>query len=588
MKKDILVLILLISTLHVFGQKKPKKVINKKDSIIEVINVVTSYTPTISDAFKLKKNPKIVISRNTKKKKLNYTIFSAPVASTFVPKSGVVKGIDVGKKERLFDNYLALGYGNYSTPFIEFFLNQNRKFENDYGVYLKYISTENGIENTPLNTGVSNLNIGGYYMKEERSFNWKIGGNIDQQKYNWYGLPDINFETSTLDAIVEQQTYGYYELNGEIMFEDSYFKNIKTTVNLFEDSFGSKEIGVSLTPNLTLPLTRINRNLKDLELKTSIHYLQGEFEQNYANDSNRSYAFLNLGIHPVLRIDWNKLNIKLGTKIYLSSDIENSLTDLLAYPDIEISHPLNSGLLNIYTGASGDLHMNSFHSLSTLNPFVSPTLFLTQTNEQYNLFGGINGTLSSNISFNLKANYKKDEDHALFIRNNSKSNGEFSNSAAALGYEYGNSFSVFYDDISTFSIFAELEVAASKRIHLGGNLQMNSYTTTFQQKAWNLPKIEGAIFGKYQNKNWYANANMFFVGERLDVNYNDTFPSTISNIQSLKGFADINLNGGYHFNDFFSAFITLNNILGTDYERYANYNVIGFQALAGITYKFDF
>ena len=214
MKKDILVLILLISTLHVFGQKKPKKAINKKDSIIEVINVVTSYTPTISDAFKLKKNPKIVISRNTKKKKLNYTIFSAPVASTFVPKSGVVKGIDVGKKERLFDNYLALGYGNYSTPFIEFFLNQNRKFENDYGVYLKYISTENGIENTTLNTGVSNLNIGSYYMKEERSFNWKIGGNIDQQKYNWYGLPDINFETSTLDAIIEQQTYGYYELNG--------------------------------------------------------------------------------------------------------------------------------------------------------------------------------------------------------------------------------------------------------------------------------------------------------------------------------------------------------------------------------------
>ena len=165
----------------------------------------------------------------------------------------------------------------------------------------------------------------------------------------------------------------------------------------------------------------------------------------------------------------------MGSKIYLTSDIENSLTDVLAYPDIEISHPLNSGLLNIYTGASGDLHMNSFKSLSEVNPFVSPTLFLTQTNEQYNLFGGINGTLSSNISFNLKASYKKNEDHALFVRNNSKSNGEFSSSSGLLGYEYGNSFGVFYDDISIFSIFAELEVAASKRVHLGGNLQMNSY-----------------------------------------------------------------------------------------------------------------
>jgi len=206
MKTYILVLILLISTLNAFAQKKSKKPVKNKDSIVEVINVVTSYTPTISDAFKVKKNPRIVISRNTKKKKLNYTIFSAPVASTFIPKSGVVKGIDVGKKERLFDNYLALGFGNYSTPFVEFLLNQNRKFENDYGIYLKYISTENGIENTPLNTGYSNLNVGGYYMKEERSFNWKIGGNVYQHKYNWYGLPSINFDTSSIDAIIEQQT----------------------------------------------------------------------------------------------------------------------------------------------------------------------------------------------------------------------------------------------------------------------------------------------------------------------------------------------------------------------------------------------
>ena len=125
MKKYSLVLILLISTLTTFGQKKSKKPIKKKDSIVEVVNVVTSYTPTISDAFKVKKNPSIVISRNTKKKKLNYSILSAPVASTFVPKSGVVKGIDVGKKERRFDNYLALGFGNFSTPFLEFFLNQN-------------------------------------------------------------------------------------------------------------------------------------------------------------------------------------------------------------------------------------------------------------------------------------------------------------------------------------------------------------------------------------------------------------------------------------------------------------------------------
>ena len=588
MKTYILAVIFMASTLQVFSQKKSKKGVKKKDSIIEVINVVTSYTPTVSDAFKLNKSPKIKLSETTKKKKLSYAIFSAPVASTFVPKSGVVKGIDVGIKERLYDNYLALGFGNYTTPFIEVFLHQNRKFETDYGVYLNYISSENGIKNTSLNTGYSSLNLGGYYMKEVRNFTWKIGGNIQQQKHNWYGLPAITFDNESIEEIAEKQAYGFYELEGELIFEDSYFSNIKTSLSLFDDLFGSKEIGFSLKPNFNFPLARINRNLKDLELQTSIHYLQGEFQQNYLNEATSNYRFFNVGIHPIYRINWNKLNIKLGTKIYLTSDIENSLTDILAYPDIEISYPLISGLLNLYTGAGGDLHMNSFQSFSEQNPFVSPTLFLTQTNEQYKVFGGITGTVSSNISFNLKASYKSDEDHALFVRNNSKSNGIFNATTSLLGYEYGNSFNVFYDNISTLSIFGEIEIAATKRVVLGANIQSNSYTTTFQQEAWNLPKLEGAIFGKYKNDKWYANANIFFVGERLDVKYNGTFPSTISNIQSLDAFADVNLNGGYHFSDFFSAFITLNNILGTDYERYANFNVQGFQALAGITYKFDF
>jgi|TARA_B110000503_G_scaffold81272_1_gene124328 hypothetical protein len=588
MKTYILVVILMVSTLHVFSQKKSKKGVKNKDSIIEVINVVTSYTPKISDAFKLKKSPKIILSENTKKKKLSYAIFSAPVASTFVPKSGVVKGIDVGIKERLYDNYLALGFGNYTTPYIEVFLHQNRKYETDYGVYLNYISSENSIKNTSLNTGYSTLNLGGYYMKKAQNFSWKIGGNVQQQKYNWYGLPAITFDQESIEEIAEKQAYGFYELEGELVFEDSYFSTIKTSLSLFDDLFGSKEIGFTLKSNFNFPLTRINRNLKDLELQTSIHYLQGEFQQNYLNEATSNYRFFNVGIHPIYRINWNKLNIKLGTKIYLTSDIENSLTDVLAYPDIEISYPLISGLLNLYTGAGGDLHMNSFQSFSEQNPFVSPTLFLTQTNEQYNLFGGITGTVSSNISFNLKASYKSDEDHALFLRNNSKSNGIFNATTSLLGYEYGNSFNVFYDNISTLSIFGEIEIAATKRVVIGANIQSNSYTTTFQQEAWNLPKLEGAIFGKYKNDKWYANANIFFVGERLDVKYNGTFPSTISNIQSLDAFADINLNGGYHFNDFFSAFIKLNNILATDYERYANFNVQGFQALAGITYKFDF
>ena len=61
----------------------------------------------------------------------------------------------------------------------------------------------------------------------------------------------------------------------------------------------------------------------------------------------------------------------------------------------------------------------------------------------------------------------------------------------------------------------------------------------------------------------------------------------MSKIEIIDSFVDVNVNGGYHFNDKFSTFIKLNNILNTDYQRFANFNTQGFQILGGIAYKFD-
>ena len=586
MKKSI-VLFFMLASVVVVAQRKSKKEKAKDTIKPEVITVITSYTPTIADAFKIKKTPKIVLSDKTKKQKLSYSIFSAPVASTFVPKSGVVKGIDVGKKERLFDNYVAAGYGNFNTPFVEAFLHQNRKFEDDFGVYLKYISSENGVESTPLNNGYTNITVGAYYMQEARYFTWKLGGNLQQNTYNWYGLPDINFDTETIASIAEKQTYGFYELEGELMFEDSYIDDIKASLSMFDDKFGSQEIRFALQPNFQFPLTRISRNLNDLDLKAEIEYLGGEFEQTYDTDDNIAYSFLNVGLNPTYRFEWKDFNIKLGTKLFLSLDTENSLTNFLAYPDVQITYPLVSKLVNVYAGAGGDLHMNSFQRLSEDNPFVYTTLQVTTTNEQYNVFGGINGKFSSDVSFDIRASYKTEEDKPLFVRNTSLSNGTFNAFRdPLLGFRYGNSFSVLYDDVTTLSIFGELEVDVTKRLVIGGNAQFNSFTTN-QREAWNLPQLEGGIFGKYKNDKWYASANIFFVGEREDLLIG-TFPLGTSSTRTLDAFTDVNLNGGYHFNDFVSVFVKLNNVLNNNYERFANFQVQGFQVLGGVTYKFDF
>ena len=86
-----------------------------QDSIdTQVVTIVKPYTPKISDAFKLKQSPEMSISDKSLKS-VKYTIFSIPVASTFIPAKGNSLGIVRARKNKLFQNYASLGIGNYGT-----------------------------------------------------------------------------------------------------------------------------------------------------------------------------------------------------------------------------------------------------------------------------------------------------------------------------------------------------------------------------------------------------------------------------------------------------------------------------------------
>lgn len=582
MRKIVLTLFFCTLSTLLIAQTKAKDTIKT-----EVINVITSYTPTISDAFKIKKNPKIQLGAKNQKKQLKYQIFSAPVASTFIPKSGVAKGINMGVKERLYKNYLAAGFGNNSTPFVEAFLHHTTRFKNDFGLYAKYISSDNSIDTTPLNSNFSNMKFGAFYKQEERYFSWKIGSNYEQNKYNWYGLPNsITYLPATISAIDEQQTYTNFETVAEVVFEDFFINSSKVSLSFFSDELLSKELRFVVKPQFKISLKNIDKKLNDLIVDTTIDYVNGEFAQSYSAATRLEHSFFTVGVAPKYNFEYNDFTFRIGTKLYFTSDLENKVSQVFVYPDINIHYPLVANYVNIYVGANGDLNTNTFKSFSDENPYISPTQFITQTNKKYAFFSGLNGKLSPNMSYDLKASYSDEDDKALFIRNNSKSDG--TNTAGFLGYEYGNSFSVIYDDVKTLSIFGEFTVDVNRNLVIGTSGEFNSYTITNQTEAWNLPTMNAQIFGNYKATKWYTDVNIFFVSDKKDVTYSGTYPSAINGAQTLKSFVDVNINGGYHFNDKFTAFLKMNNVLNSEYQQFSNFDVQGFQVLAGISYKFDF
>lgn len=588
MKNNIILLVLMfIATISTAQKEAPTK--KTKDTIIktEVVNVVTSYAPKVTDAFKIKRKPIIQLSKDVSKKKLQYNIISVPVASTFIPQSGTLKGIKVEKRERLFHNYISGGIGNSIAPFLNGYFHKSIPFNYEYGIGLNFISSTNPVENTLLSSSFYNIGLDLFYKKEQYQYTWKAGLKAKRNKYNWYGLPtNINFTNIAINTIDESQVYNSLELLGNINVLESYIEDTDVSVGYFYDAFNNYELNADMNSTFALPLNRIRQELDDLKIKTSFEVLGGKFKSDYHKTTRLRYGFISASVNPSYQFHIAGFDIEAGVKTTFSMNLRHKTNQFLLYPDVKVNFLNTDKTANLYVGITGGLNNNSYKNLSEKNPYMSPTAKLLQTNEAVHIFGGSRGVFTDDINYGIKISFKNEKNKALFSLNPSKSDGESTGIVGGdlfFGYEYGNSFNVVYDDIKTSSIFAEVGYDAGKNFAMGVNGEINFYTPTTQKEAWHLPKIKAEFFTKYKADKWYAGSNIYFVGNRKGLII-DKAKTTIIDLDS---YVDINLNGGYHFNTIFSVFLKANNITNNKYQRFTNFKVQGTQIIGGVIWKFD-
>jgi len=581
MKNKFSILILLLITSISFAQKK------KKDTIgTEVINVVKPYTPTVSDAFKIKLSPEIGNDIISVKKQVQYSIFSVPVASTFTPAKGKAKVLRVDPSAPVYENFITAGFGNFSTPRFEAFVHSNSTRYNDFGGFFNYHSSKGGVKDVGLDDNFLDTRLDLFYKQEERDFDWQLNGGVIYQKYNWYGLPEsdqINFTQDVINSIDESLNYTEVYLGGKINYKDSFFQGATVESNRFTDNEGSTEIHLLVKPKIEFAI-----GSEYINAEARLEFLSGQFYQkfNTANDTDHiDYTIFNIGFNPNFEILRDNLTINLGVDLIYSAASGVSESKAFVYPKITASYKLIDEVLTVYAGVVGGLQQNSFRDFANENPFVSPTLNILRTDRQYNAYGGLKGKLASNVAYNFKGGYISERDKSLFKLNPTKTEG---NILVAKGYEAGNSFQVVYDDVKTLFAFAEVSVDFSKTLKFGGNVEFNNFSTTNEVEAWNLPTLKATAFANYNVKQWFAGANLFFVGDRKDeLTFQTPVLTTVDEVIDLGNYVDLNLNGGYKFTDKLTAFVKVNNLFSSNYEKYTNFKVQGLQFFAGLTYKFD-
>ena len=553
----------------------------------ETVTVVRPYTPSVSDAFKIKTLPSLNDSIILQKKPIRYSIFSVPVASTFTPAKGTAASVKKVAPEKIFNSYAAVGLGNYNNALLDFY--SSKDFDRGaqrLDVGLNHHSSRGEIDNTVLDTDFYNTGLDLTYSKRDRDMQWSIGGGLEHRRYNWYGLPDIGFDEATISAIDESQDYFNAQLEGKLSFEDAYLKEATLLARRFWDGIQSAENRLILNPKLEFPITE-----ETFSLGLKLDYVDGSFENadlnNLQNNTPIAYRQFQAGVHPSLLLLRDDLKIQLGARLVYGLDAENEDSNFYIYPVVRASYSLLEEMAIVYGGVEGELQQNSYYDFSQENPYVSPTLMVMPTDRQYEAYAGLRGQLSPNLSYNLKGSYTAENFRPLFYLNpvNESRTDE-------KGYNYGNSFRLFYDDLKTLGVFGELEFSFNRNFSLGLNAAIYDYDTETDNPAWNLPDIEGSLFLDYQiGEQWYMGANLFYVGQREDYQAvaqvglsPEEFPFVI---RSLDAFFDANAHVGYHLNKQLSIFARFSNIANNSYQRWANFRVQGFQALAGISYKFD-
>ncbi len=568
-KSTIFLIIMLLNASVIFSQEKRNV---SKDTIrTENITVYKTYNPTINDAFKLKTSPIFDLEKNVPKKVSPFAIKSVPVASTFIPKKA--KSLALERKRKILppQNYVSLAGGNFGNIEAEAFVNYELGRDEHFSGLFLHKSSQGGIDEVRVDDFYYDTGIQLSYQKEDRNTPWGLTFEAQHQLYNWYGLSDdLVISDQQLTNLDPSHTFFDINIGGNITFSNTFIKNAHAKLRFFFDDYDSSEINFIAQPNFNFEIENIK-----LDVPATLDVLSGSFEpENFL--SELKYQRINLGVKPSIPLNYNDIEFNIGFSTFLSADTENNKTDLYIYPNLLATYQFKDYGITIFGGITGNLEQNTYHNASIENKFVAPLLNLQPTSERFKVEVGLQGNLSSKLSYEVKASYNSEEDKALFqklpILNTIEN---------ASNFGFNNAFGYVYADTNTGELTGSLTYEEYEKYTLSLTTNFFTYNVKEQEEAWNLPQLTTTLRGTYVvNEKLDLGANLFFIGTRKD------FDNINNRTVDVEAIFDISLEGSYSITKKWKAFAKIKNITNQNYERWLDYPSQSIQGLLGIRYLF--
>ena len=543
----------------------------------ETVKIVADFTPTISDAFKINLNPRIE-DTIVETPKLAYSINSVRMNTEFRIEPIKAIKLPTELQDKLYNSFLKAGFGNYITPYAEYFFNSTRSKDYNAGFHIKHLSSN-------AKEGIKGYNNSKYSDNEASVYakyfltNHTIYGNVNFQRnmVHYYGhrtdSTNDKYKQLYKDSDIIQR-YALIEFNGGIINTNHDSRRIDHELNFklynMADNYSARENNLSLNGFVSKNIAFMS-SAKDQKAMISSELKYFQNNNDIVNTGGTDFKVI-----PQLLTDFDKVKIDLGLNFNIRAD---AASEFHIYPLINVDLNLVNEMLYAYAGVNGELKKNNLREISEENPFISSNTELNYTNNKFRFYGGIKGNVSKNISYNATLSNTNVHNMPLFVN-------EIDTAKNAK-----NLFSLIYEDAQILNLKAEVSIQIGEKlgVMLRGNYFNYSMSDTI--KAWEKPAYDLRFTTNYHyNDKLILKADftgLFEIYARAyDVKKVGSKKVVYQYAEKLKNIFDINLGAEYVLTNQLSAFINFNNLCFSSYKRWYNYPTQKFNVLGGISYKF--
>lgn len=574
-------------------------------TITQEVEVVKSYTPTITDAYKINDMPAIN-DEEQEKPTFNYSIFSQPIYNTF--SVNTLKAATF-KSEQDDDHGYGLvkaGVGNYNKPYGEVFFNSQNIKNTIFGLHAKHLSSHAKLRldgGDKVKAPFSENNAEMFIKHLSRNAILSVDLSFDRHGFNYYGypekpVPDVLFEDNqAINYFGTKQAFSKGAFNINLENTDADENDFAFDFDFLYHYFGTKtdqrEHFGSFIADIQKPL---ETGLGLLE--AGVTFVKTSNIYNFSTHDINSNQQIWLTAKPAWRFGGDVANITLGLNAWFVMDDDSDTKAKLA-PRMRVNFAPVKEIINIFAGVDGKYENNHYSRIAYENPFVDPMHDIVNSMEKIHIYGGFDGKFATKTNFKISADYSIIGNEHFYYQYEyvyMDNAGNLPNPSII-----DNDFDVFYDNLDLLKFNVEIFHSSSEKLDLllAGNYYV--YKLDSLDEAWNKPNWDAKLSVGYKiSEQLNVSTDLFLTGERKALVVESTgferrtspyvpitaIPQAVKKSYTLQPVIDLNFNADYKLTSNFLVFAQLHNFGFQQYQRWLGYPVQSFNVLAGLSYSF--